>query len=111
MEYFVIGESEIVTGFMLAGVKGKAVFNRDDTLEIFKIITGQSSSHALISEDEKPKILILTEEAADMIQEEVLEWQMKAKPPLIVEVPGLQGHNPNRKSLTDSIKEAIGIQI
>ena len=37
MEYFVIGERELILGFMLAGVKGKAVSNRQEALDAFKI--------------------------------------------------------------------------
>ena len=46
-----------------------------------------------------------------MLSEEVKLWQMKSKAPLIVEIPGLHGHIPGRKSLSDSIREAVGIQI
>ena len=46
-----------------------------------------------------------------MIEEEVLQWQMGADYPLIVEIPGLHGHVDGKKSLTDSIREAIGIHI
>jgi len=36
---------------------------------------------------------------------------MSAEYPLIVEIPGLHGHLPGRKTLTDSIREAIGIRV
>ncbi|MBQ3686683.1 MAG: ATPase V, partial [Treponema sp.] len=35
MEYFVIGEREIVLGFMLVGVSGAAVSNREEALDAF----------------------------------------------------------------------------
>ena len=46
-----------------------------------------------------------------MLEEEVLEWQMKGDYPLIVEIPGLQGHLEGKKTLTDAIREAVGIQV
>ena len=46
-----------------------------------------------------------------MISTEVQSWQMKAKAPLIVEIPGLNGHAKGRKTLTDSIREAVGINV
>ena len=46
-----------------------------------------------------------------MISNEVQSWQMKAKAPLIVEIPGLNGHAKGRKTLTDSIREAVGINV
>ena len=112
LEYFVIGEREIVLGFMLSGVKGQAVSNRSEALEAFNRVTGKALS-SLNSEalKERPEVLILTEDVSDMLSEEVLEWQMKGEAPLLVEIPGLQGHIPGRKSLTDSIREAVGIQV
>ncbi len=111
MEYFVIGESEIVTGFALVGVKGLAAFTRQDALEAFNKMTGQSASIDAPTSQERPKVLILSEAVSDMIQDEVMDWQMKGKAPLIVEVPGLNGHLPGRKTLTDSIKEAVGVSV
>ena len=93
MEYFVIGERELILGFMLAGVKGKAVSNRQEALDAFNKATGQNSSVGSVGDI--PKVLILTEDIA----------------PLIVEIPGLQGHIQGRKTLTDSIREAVGIQV
>lgn len=110
MEYFVIGEREIVLGFMLVGVEGQIANNRRDALEAFSKMTGLSSTNAPAIKD-KPKILILTEDVSDMLSKEVMNWQMTGKTPLIVEVPGLQGHIEGRKTLTDSIREAVGIQV
>lgn len=111
MEFFVIGESEIVTGFALVGVQGKVAVNRTDALEVFNRMTGQSSVVSGIITQDKPKVLILTEEVALMLEKEVYDWQMKAAAPLIVEIPGLHGHVSGRKSLSDAIKEAVGVQI
>ncbi len=109
MEYFVIGERELVLGFMLVGVQGSAVSNRQEALDSFNEITGQLSSAT--AKESKPKVLILTEDVADMLSEEVQSWQLRGKAPLIVEIPGLQGHIQGRKTLTDSIREAVGIQV
>ena len=111
MEYFVIGERELVLGFMLAGVKGQAVSNRQEALEAFNNMTGQSRHPDAPSASERPKVLILTEDVSDMLSKEVMDFQMKGKSPLIVEVPGLSGHIAGRKTLTDSIREAVGIQV
>ena len=90
MEYFVIGERELVLAFALVGVNGCVAVN---------VVGG------------RPKILILTEEITEMLENEVLEWQMNGSYPLIVEIPGLQGHLEGKKTLTDSIREAIGIHV
>ncbi|MCH5295149.1 MAG: V-type ATP synthase subunit F [Treponema sp.] len=109
MEYFVIGERELVLGFMLAGVKGTPVSNRQEALEAFNAMTGQNKE--ILASGSLPKILILTEDAADMLAPEIQAWQMTGKSPLIVEVPGLHGHIEGRRTLTDAIREAIGIKV
>lgn len=111
MEYFVIGEPELVTGFALVGVKGQVALNRQDALDAFKKMTGQSTEVSKLVSVDRPKILIVTEDVADMLGQEILDWQMKGISPLIVEIPGLQGHIAGRKTLTDAIREAVGIQV
>ena len=93
MNYFVIGEREIVLAFGLVGVKGAEVVTKDEALKAFY------------------KVLILTEEVSQLLENEVLAWQKQGNFPLIVEVPGIYGPLAGKKSLTDSIREAIGIQI
>ncbi len=111
MDYYVIGERELVLGFSLAGVQGQAVTSREEALDAFNRMTGQLSAKANIAAQDRPKVLILTEEVSDMLSKEVLDWQMGGASPLIVEVQGLSGHIAGRKTLTDSIREAIGIQV
>ena len=111
MEYFVIGERELVLGFMLVGVEGQAVNNRQEALVAFNRVTGQSSTVATPVSHERPKVLILTEDVADMLSDEVIKWQLTGAKPLVVEISGLQGHIAGRKLLTDAIREAVGIQV
>ena len=61
--------------------------------------------------DERPKVLILSEDVSAMLEQEVLAWQKSAQFPLIVEIPPLNGHLQGKKSLTDSIREAVGISV
>ena len=96
---------------LLVGVGGEVVNNRGDALEAFKLMTGQSSKVAGPALKDRPKVLILTEDVSSMLEKEVLDWQKGGKAPLIVEIPGLQGHLQGRKTLTDSIREAVGIQV
>ena len=113
MKYCVIGGRAIVLGFRLVGVDGVIASNRDEALEAFYKATGRGNPLAggISSAEELPKILILMEDVSAMLEDEVREWQMKADYPLIVEVPGIHGHLEGRKSLTDSIREAIGIHV
>jgi V/A-type H+-transporting ATPase subunit F len=110
LEYFVIGERELVLAFKMVGVQGTPALNREEALSAFDRLTGKGGT-AAVPASERPKVLILTEAVASMLQDEVLEWQKGAQYPLIVEVPGIQGHLKGRRSLTDAIREAVGIQV
>lgn len=113
MKYWVIGERELVLGFALVGVGGTVVVNREEALDAFFQATGRGTIPAGKTPvaEERSKVLILTEEVSSMLDQEVRDWQMGGDYPLIVEIPGLQGHLSGRKTLTDSIREAIGIHV
>lgn len=111
MQYFIIGERELVLAFSLVGVQGATAVTRDEALEAFNRITGRGGKFSEPVEGGRPKVLILTESVTDLLEQEVLEWQKGGDYPLIVEIPGIQGHLQGKKSLTDSIREAIGVQI
>jgi V/A-type H+-transporting ATPase subunit F len=112
VKYFVIGERELILGFRLVGVSGSVVVNRDEALEAFNRVTGRGGTIVGTPVvEERPKVLILTEEVMDMLSEEVLDWQLKGDYPLIVEIPGIKGHLEGRKTMTDAIREAIGIHV
>lgn len=107
MKYFVIGEREIVLGFRLVGVAGSVAQTREKVLDAFMAVTGQGG----VPMEEVPRVLILSENAASFIEEEELAWQKTGHYPLIVEVPGLDGHIKGRKTLTQAIGEAIGVSV
>ena len=110
MKFYIIGERELVLAFKLVGVEGTIAVTRAEILDAFNKVTGQSGM-GNISSGELPRVLILTEAAASQIEDVEIEWQKKGKFPLIVEVPGLNGHLEGKKSLSDAIKEAIGVQV
>ena len=78
MEYFVIGEREIVLAFKLVGVDGSVSVNRTEALDAFNRITGRGGI-ASVPASERPKVLILTEEVSSMLEDEVLDWQKGAE--------------------------------
>lgn len=100
----------MVLAFKLTGVDGTVAETRQEVLDAFNRVTGKGGAIAA-PVDEVPKVLILTEGAAATIEEEELAWQKTGKFPLIVEIPALDGHVAGKKSLTDAIREAIGVQI
>jgi len=113
VKYRVIGERELVLGFSLVGVPGTVVNSREESLEAFCRATGQGNvlGDGAPVPGERAMVLILTEEVSAMLEQEVRDWQMGGEYPLVVEVPGLHGHMTGRKTLTDAIREAIGIHV
>lgn len=110
MKFYIIGSREIVLAFKLIGVEGTVAENRSSVLDAFNRVTGKGGV-VNVPTSELPQVLILTEEAASQIEEEEIQWQKKGKFPLIVEIPGLNGHLEGRKSLSESIREAIGVEV
>jgi vacuolar-type H+-ATPase subunit F/Vma7 len=101
-EIFVIAEEELVIAFNMIGVEGAAVSGREDAQAEFRVAANDASGC---------KMLILTEEVADMLGTELVEWQLACKYPLIVEIPPLAGSSPEHVKLVDAVRQAIGIKI
>ena len=101
MEYWVIADRETVTGFRFAGVRGDAVETPDEM------------QRALRSADENPDIgiIIVTEAVAEEVREMINEIRRKERGPVVVEIPGPEGRNPDRPSLMDLIQEALGVRL
>ena len=110
MDFYIIGDRELVLAFRLTGVQGTVAENRNDVLEAFNRFTGKGGQFS-VPVDQAPRVLILTEAAASMIEEEEIAWQKTGKYPLIVEIPCLTGPVKGKKTLTDAIREAIGVQV
>jgi len=117
VEYFFIGDPELVTAFRFIGIEGLAVRDAPEAAVVFRRITeGWVEDAGLILPDavkdaEGCHVLILTEEVAGWIEELLVEWQLAGRYPLIVEIPGIMGRMPGKKTLVDSIREAIGIHV
>ena len=110
MKFYIIGEREIVLAFKLTGIDGAVEQTRAEVRDSFTRVTGKGGIVNGPS-GEIPRVLILTEEAASQIEDEEIAWQKTGKFPLIVEVPGLNGHLKGKKSLSDAIKEAVGVEV
>jgi vacuolar-type H+-ATPase subunit F/Vma7 len=111
-DFFVVAEEEIVLAFRMVGVEGRSVSGREEALDAFRYATGTGSDPS-----GRPykgigaKVLVLTEDAADLVEDEALEWQLGGGFPLIVEIPSQGGTKQGRKGLVDLVREAVGIGI
>ena len=100
MKFFIIGERELVLAFKLTGIDGAVAETRSEVLDAFNRVTGKGGI-ANVPSGEIPRVLILTEQAASQIEDEEIAWQKTGNFPLIVEIPGLNGHLEGKKSLSD----------
>jgi V/A-type H+-transporting ATPase subunit F len=101
MDYFFLGSGELLTAFRFVGVDGAVAGGREDALAVFQRVT----------EEAEARILIVEESTAEMLGDELVNWQLAGKYPLVVEIPGLAGHLEGRRTLVDAIREAIGIHV
>ena len=113
MDYYFLGDPELVTAFRFVGITGQPVHGADDALRAFKRITESYDENAgtVLPDIEICRVLIITEEVADWLGDTLIQWQLSERYPLIVLLPGLLGRLPGRKTLVDSIREAIGVSI
>jgi vacuolar-type H+-ATPase subunit F/Vma7 len=113
VEYFFIGDAELLTAFRFIGIDGVSVNTADEALSAFRRCTrGEVAEGAvLLPQESSYKVLILTEEVAAWLGNALVDWQLSGRYPLVVEIPGIMGHIEGRKTLIDAIREAIGIHI
>jgi V/A-type H+-transporting ATPase subunit F len=117
MDFYFIGDSELATAFRFIGIDGTAASNAEAARAAFLRITAGidattgTALPSLRGEGEACRVLILTEEVVDWLDEELTQWQLSGKYPLIVETPGTLGRHPGRKTLVDSIREAVGVRV
>jgi V/A-type H+-transporting ATPase subunit F len=115
MDFFFIGEPELVTAFRFVGIKGAGVVNAGGARKHFRKLTeGWDETTGTVMPRgyaETCRVLIVTEEVADWLGNLLVDWQLSGAYPLVVEIPGTMGRLPGRKTLVDSIREAIGVRV
>lgn len=101
MKLMVIGNQEAVLGFSLAGVNGVVA------------VTAQEVNQALDAALSTPDvgIILVTEDVSLLIQGRMDQLKMNSTVPLVVEIPGPGGSPPDKPSLSEMVKRAIGIKI
>lgn len=101
MKMLVIGHPETVSGFSLVGVHGQVARTAEEV--------NQALDEALSAED--VGIVLVTEDVADLIQPRMDQLKLRSTVPLVVEIPGPEGPRPDRPSLSEVIRRAIGVRI
>ncbi len=101
MKLMVVGNQEAVLGFSLAGVSGIVATSAAEV--------NQALDVALSTPD--VGIILVTEDVSMLIQARMDQLKMTSTVPLVVEIPGPQGSPPDKPSLSEMVKRAIGIKI
>ncbi|OHD61123.1 MAG: hypothetical protein A2014_06610 [Spirochaetes bacterium GWF1_49_6] len=101
MKTVVIGDKHTVLLFSFAGIEGRIVENENQAVEQVKDIR-KSKDYGL---------LIITERVAQWAYIWINKTRFSKSNLLVVEVPDKQGHIETGKSLSDFIREAVGIRI
>jgi V/A-type H+-transporting ATPase subunit F len=101
VKIWVIGHSEAVLGFALAGLGGRAV---------------QTAAEVNAALDEALKaadtgIVLVTKDVARMAQSRMDELKLRSTLPLIIEVPSPEGAPAGESTLGELVLRAIGIKL
>jgi vacuolar-type H+-ATPase subunit F/Vma7 len=99
---YVIGDSDMVTGFRLVGIEGVEAVSVDDALH--------SLNKALSRND--LAIIVISEEFSNspQLHETIDKVRRERKETLIVEVPGSRG-KPAEIHMSDLISKILGVRI
>ena len=99
---YIIGDTEMVTGFRLVGVEGAEVTSVDEA--------DQALSKALARND--LAIIVISEEFSvqPQINERIEKARLERREPLIVKIPGSKG-KPSPTKMSDLISKTLGVRI
>ena len=101
MKMLVIGHPEAVLGFSLVGVHGQTATS--------DVEANQALDDALSASD--IGIILVTEDAARMLGDRMERLKRSSTIPLIVEIPAPQSAHVEQPSLSDIVRQVIGIKI
>ena len=96
----VIGNQSAVWGFALAGVHGivaTTAHELNDALD--EALNGDYD------------VVLVTEDAAQLARDRIDHLIARSATPLFVEIPGPEGPRPDRPSLSELIRQTIGVKI
>jgi vacuolar-type H+-ATPase subunit F/Vma7 len=101
MSIWVLGSSEMVTAFALAGVGGRAVERRVELLSALEEAV----------EMDGIRVLAVEEGIAALARDEIDRLKLDARAPLLVEVPGPGGPAEERQTALDLVRRVLGIRV
>jgi vacuolar-type H+-ATPase subunit F/Vma7 len=97
----VIGHEDAVWGFALTGVRGQVVKSKEELDRALDAIL----------EEGTVDIVLVTEDVADWSRQRVETLKVRSTQPLVVEIPGPEGPDPDQPTLSEIIRRTIGVKI
>lgn len=101
MKFYCIADEDTVRGFRLAGIAGQVVTTAPQAAIALEAVVARADCG----------IIILTENVAAGIRDQVDAMRWARTRPLVVEIPGPEGPVTGRKSLREFVQEAVGIRV
>ena len=101
MKVLVIGHPQAVLGFSLVGIHGRTATSAAEV--------SQALEDAMSAPD--VGIILVTEDAARLIEVKMDQLKLHSTVPLVVEIPGPGGVRPDQPSLNEIVWRAIGVRI
>ena len=99
--YLISDNRDTWVGMRLCGIDGAILHEREEVLDTLKKIMASPEIG----------IVILTEKIVDLAYEEIMDYKMKCKKPLIIEIPDRHGSARGTDVITSYIRESVGIRI
>jgi vacuolar-type H+-ATPase subunit F/Vma7 len=97
---FVIGDSNMVTGFRLVGVKG---------VEVTSVIEARENLQKALAGDDVA-LIIVSQQFSTQMQDDIVRVRASRVSPIILELPGAVGPSIEIK-LSDLISKTLGIAV
>jgi vacuolar-type H+-ATPase subunit F/Vma7 len=101
MQVHVIGDAESVLGFRLSGIPGTVATDRASALEALKNVLERKGTG----------IVLVTEAVAALVRDRFESHVYGMGFPLLLEIPGASGPQPERLRIEDIVRKAVGIRL
>ncbi len=99
---YVIGDSDMITGFRLVGVEGAEAANGNEAMQALNVALTRSEIAVIIISESFSKETTIRAQVDKLRQERIT--------PLIVEIPGSRGPSQGIQ-LSETISKILGIKI
>jgi vacuolar-type H+-ATPase subunit F/Vma7 len=101
MKILIIGNQDAVMGFDLVGVHGR-------------VVSAEADLHQVLDDalaDAETGIVMITEDVARLARRRIDTLKVRSTQPIVVEIPGPEGPDPDRPSLSEVIRRTTGVRL